>query len=305
MLSLQQLRYLVAVAETLHFRRAAEKTNVTQPTLSGQLRELEDRLGVQLVERSRAKVVLTPIGREITARAQRVLRDVNDIITLAKHDQSQLGGTIRLGVLPTLGPYLLPYILPELHQSYPQLKLYVREGMPSELLSRLDDGSLDLLLFPLPLKGADTVTVRLFREPLWIVAPRDHPLATKRKAERSDLKGEAVLALEQGHRLHEQVRDLCEQYGANLSLDYEGTSLDTIRQMVGMGMGLSFMPALYVASEVLEDRQVIARHIRGKAPFRLIGMAWRKHSARQEEFNTLADLIRQTLKGVENIAVVS
>ncbi len=305
MLSLQQLRYLVAVAETLHFRRAAEKTNVTQPTLSGQLRELEDRLGVQLVERSRAKVVLTPIGREITARAQRVLRDVNDIITLAKHDQSQLGGTIRLGVLPTLGPYLLPYILPELHQSYPQLKLYVREGMPSELLSRLDDGSLDLLLFPLPLKGADTVTVRLFREPLWIVAPRDHPLATKREAERSDLKGEAVLALEQGHRLHEQVRDLCEQYGANLSLDYEGTSLDTIRQMVGMGMGLSFMPALYVASEVLEDRQVIARHIRGKAPFRLIGMAWRKHSARQEEFNTLADLIRQTLKGVENIAVVS
>ncbi len=305
MLSLQQLRYLVAVAETLHFRRAAEKTNVTQPTLSGQLRELEDRLGVQLVERSRAKVVLTPIGREITARAQRVLRDVNDIITLAKHDQSQLGGTIRLGVLPTLGPYLLPYILPELHQSYPQLKLYVREGMPSELLSRLDDGSLDLLLFPLPLKGADTVTVRLFREPLWIVAPRDHPLATKREAERSDLKGEAVLALEQGHRLHEQVRDLCEQYGANLSLDYEGTSLDTIRQMVGMGMGLSFMPALYVASEVLEDRQVIARHIRGKAPFRLIGMAWRKHSARQEEFNTLAVLIRQTLKGVENIAVVS
>ena len=305
MVSLQQLRYLVAIAETLHFRRAAEKTNVTQPTLSGQLRELEERLGVQLVERSRAKVVLTPIGREITSRAQRVLRDVNDIVSLAKQDNSQLGGTIRLGVLPTLGPYLLPHILPRLHASYPQLKIYVREGMPKELLGRLDEGRLDLVLFPLPLKGGDIVTTRLFREPLWIVAPCDHALAAKEEVERSDLRGEIVLALEQGHRLYDQVRELCEQYDAKLSLDYEGTSLDTIRQMVGMGMGLSFMPALYVASEVLDDDQVIARRIRGAGPFRLVGMAWRKHSARQEEYRTLADIIRKSLKGVGSVSVVS
>ena len=295
--TLQQLRYLVAVAETLHFRRAAEQTHVTQPTLSGQLRELEDKLGVQLVERSRSKVILTPIGREIAARSRTVLRDVQDIVELAKHDQSPLGGTIRVGVLQSLGPYLLPHILPELHQTYPSLKLYVREEMPQALLHGVDDGSLDLLLFPLPVKEADLQSVRLFREPLWIVAPSDHRLAAKETVERSDLKGETILTLEHGHRLHDQVRDLCEAFGANLSHDYEGTSLGTLRQMVSMGMGLSFLPALYVRSEVLHDKQVIARQLRSQAPSRMIGMVWRKHSARRDEFLALADHFRSNLKG--------
>ena len=295
--TLQQFRYLVAVAETLHFRRAAEMTHVTQPTLSGQLRELEDKLGVQLVERSRAKVILTPIGKDIAARARTVLRDVQDIVELAKHGQSLLGGTIRVGVLQSLGPYLLPHILPELHQSYPSLKLYVREGMPQTLLGGIDDGSLDLLFFPLPVKGADLESTRLFREPLWIVAPSDHRLARKDEAERSDLKGETILTLERGHKLHDQVSGLCEQFGARMSLDYEGISLDTLRQMVGMGMGLSFLPALYVRSEVRQDNQVVARELRARTPFRVIGMIWRRHSARQEEFLALAGLIRGILRG--------
>ncbi len=294
--TLQQLRYLVAVAETLHFRRAAEMTHVTQPTLSGQLRELEDKLGVQLVERSRAKIILTPIGKEIAVRSRTVLRDVQDIVELAKHGQSLLGGTIRLGVLQSLGPYLLPHILAELHQSFPNLKLYIREGMPKVLLDSLDDGNLDLLLFPLPVKGTDLQSARLFSEPLWIVTPRDHLLATKENAARSDLKGETVLTLEPGHRLHDQVRDLCNQFGANLSLDYEGTSLDTLRHMVGMGMGLSFLPALYVRAEVVQDEQVVARQMHPRAPFRMIGMIWRRHSSRQEEFFTLAGFIRGILK---------
>ena len=295
--TLQQLRYLVAVAETLHFRRATEMTHVTQPTLSGQLRELEEKLGVQLVERSRARVLLTPTGKAIAARARAVLRDVQDIVDLAKHGQSMLGGTVRLGVLQSLGPYLLPHILPELHQSYPDLKLYVREGVPKVLLSSLDSGALDLLLVPFPVRGADLESTRLFREPLWVVAPSDHPLAAKEQAARSDLKGENVLTLERGHRLHDQVRDLCEQFGANLSLDYEGTSLDTLRQMVGMGMGLSLLPALYVRSEVTQDKQVAARQMRPRAPSRVIGMVWRRHSARREEFHTLAGLVRGILKG--------
>ena len=295
--TLQQLRYLVAVAETLHFRRAAEMTHVTQPTLSGQLRELEDKLGVQLVERSRARVILTPIGEEIAARSRTVLRDVQDIVELAKHGQSLLGGTIRVGVLQSLGPYLLPHVLPELHQSYPDLKLYVREDMPQALLNSVDDGTLDLILFPLPVKGADLHTARLFREPLWIVAPGDHRLASKQQVERADLKGETFLTLERGHRLHDQVRELCDQYGAKLALDYEGTSLDTLRQMVGMGMGLSFLPALYVRSEVVEDDQVAALQLRSRVPFRMIGMIWRRHAARQDEFLALAGLIRGILKG--------
>ncbi|NIA69767.1 hydrogen peroxide-inducible genes activator [Pelagibius litoralis] len=294
--TLQQLRYLVAVGETLHFRRAAERTHVTQPTLSGQLRELEEKLGVQLVERSRAKVILTPIGKEIVARARTVIRDVQDIVELARQGKSLLGGTIRVGVLQTLGPYLLPHILPELHRSFPDLKLYVREGMPQALLTAIDDGNLDLLFFPVPVKGADLQSARLFREPLSLVAPSDHRLAAKEKIDQADLKNETILTLERGYRLHDQVRDLCEQYGASLSLDYEGTSLDTLRQMVGMGMGLSLLPALYVRSEVLQDEQVVARQIRSKAPFRMIGMIWRRHSARQHEFLALAEMIRGILK---------
>ena len=294
--TLQQLRYLVAISETLHFRRAAESVHVTQPTLSGQLRELEDKLGVQLVERSRAKVILTPVGKSIAARARTVLRDVQDIVDLAKHGQSVLGGTIRLGVLQSLGPYLLPHILPELHRTYPNLKLYVREGVPRTLLVGLDEGALDLLLFPLPVKGADLMSARLFREPLWIVAPGNHPLREANHVSRADLKGETVLALEQGHRLHDQVRDLCDQFGANLSLDYEGTSLETLRQMVGMGMGLSFLPALYVRAEVAQDDEIVAREMKTRPPSRIIGMIWRRRSARQDEFLALADLIRNILR---------
>ena len=295
--TLQQLRYLVAIAETLHFRRAAEMSHVTQPTLSGQLRELEEKLGVQLVERSRARVILTPTGTAIAARARMVLRDVEDILEMAKHGESVLGGTLRLGVLQSLGPYLMPHILPELHQTYPELKIYVREGVPRDLLRGLDQGHLDLLLYPLPVKGADLVATRLFREPLWVVTSHTHRFAKKESVQRSDLKGETVLTLEQGHRLHDQVRDLCHEFDANLSLDYEGTSLDTLRQMVGMEMGISFLPALYVRSEVMHDKQVVACQLRSRAPFRMIGMIWRRQSARQEEFFALADLIRGMLKG--------
>jgi LysR family hydrogen peroxide-inducible transcriptional activator len=177
--------------------------------------------------------------------------------------------------------------------------------MPDALLRNLDEGRLDVLLFPLPIRAADLVTVRLFREPLWIVVPGDHELARKQSAARSDLKNETVLTLERGHRLHDQARDLCEQFGANLSLDYEGTSLDTLRQMVGLGMGISFMPALYIKAEVLQDDQIVARQLEPRSPFRMIGMIWRRHSARQEEFVALAELIRSNLKtGVPEVTVI-
>ncbi len=290
--TLKQLRYLATIADTLHFRRAAERSHISQPTLSGQLRVLEQRLGVQLVERSRARVVLTPLGKEIAARAKTILRDVQDLVDLAKQGQGMLGGTLRLGVLPTLGPYLLPHVLPELHRSRPQLKLYVREGMPKALLDDLEEGSLDLLMFALPVAGAELSVVSLFREPLLIAAASDHPLAGREAIERSDLKGETVLALEHGHRLHDQVRALCDLYGARLALDYEGTSLDTLRQMVAMGMGLSFLPALYVRSEIPKDEAVVARPMRAGSPHRTIGMIWRRHSAHAEEFAALAELIR-------------
>ena len=295
--TLKQFRYLVALSQTLHFRRAAEHCHVSQPTLSGQLQELEERLGVQLVERSRrSQVVLTPIGQTIAERARRVLRDVQDIIDLGKHGQQWLDGTIKLGALPTLGPYLLPHVLPELHQSHPSLKLYVREGMPAPLIRSLEDGDLDLLLFPTPIREADLESTRLFREQLWVVIPCEHPLAAKDEIKRSDLGGETVLALEPGHLLYEQVADLCKEFSAVLSHDFEGTSLDTIRLMVGMGMGLSFMPTVYVLSEVAKDPQVVARPMTSRPPTRTVGLAWRRHSARGDEYHALASIIRGILR---------
>ena len=293
--TIKKLRYLVAVADTLHFHRAAAAVNITQPTLSGQLHELEETLGVQLVERSRSRVVLTPIGKEIAARARQILTAVDDLVEVAKYDGAPFGGTIRLGVLPTVGAYLLPSLVGDLHRTYPYLKLYVPERLARNLLEGLEEGSLDALLMPVPTQGVGLATVPLFREPLWVIAPADHPLAQKQKIERTDLKGETVLALERGHRLHEQVRELCAQFGARLALDFEGTSLDTLRLMVGMGMGLAFMPALYIRTEIPKDDSVVARQLRNRPPSRDIGLVWRHQSARAAEFEVLADLFQRIL----------
>ncbi|MBE0532872.1 MAG: LysR family transcriptional regulator [Rhodospirillales bacterium] len=293
--TLKRLRYLVAVAETLHFRRAAALSNVSQPTLSGQLQDLEERLGVQLVERSRSRVVLTPIGKEIAARAKRVLSDVNDIVELAKYGGAPFGGTVRVGVLPTVGPYLLPHLLPDLHRTYPYLKLYLRERVTLTLQEGLNDGTFDALLTPLPISGMDLTVVSLYREPLVVALPADHPLTHKDAIERADLRGETVLALEPGHRLYEQVRELCVQVGASISLDFGGTSLDTLRLMVGMGMGLALLPALYARSEIPKDQNVVARPLRSRPPSRVVGMVWRRQSARAAEFSILADLFQRIL----------
>lgn len=294
--TLQQLRYLVAVADTLHFRRAAEACHVTQPTLSTQLKALEERLGVELVERSRARVILTPIGRAIAERGRRVLREVAEIRSLARADQAVLASTIRAGVVQSLGSYLLPLIVPDLHESHPKLGLYMREGLPDMLLRGLDEGALDLLFFPMPLRAAEVETLSIFREPIQVVMPRDHRLAGAEDIDPGQLRGERILSLEPGHKLYEQVRALCEDCGAELSHDYEGTSLDTLRQMVAMGMGLSLMPALYVKSEVAHQDIVVARPFRATPPSRTIGMVWRKGTAREQDYRLLAKLICGILK---------
>ena len=293
--TLQQFRYLVAIAETLHFRRAAENVHVTQPTLSTQLRELEEKLGVQLVERSRSGVTLTAIGAEVAARARVVLRDVADIAALARSAADPLAGTVRVGVVGSLGSYFLPLVIPSLHAQYPKLKFYVREGTAADLLSRLSEGSLDVLFFPTPLDESSLHITPLFHEPLLIVLPADHPLSATPVVDRTALRGETVMTLEPGHRLHDTVADLCTETGAQLSLDYEGTSLDTLRQMVAMGLGLSVLPALYVRYEVTREALVTARPLSDPAPGRDIGMVWRKAAAQGNAYGELAAAIRDTL----------
>lgn len=295
--TLQQLRYLSAIADTLHFRRAAEECHVTQPTLSAQLKQLEARLGVVLVERGHGRVILTPAGREIAARARTVLREVSDIVELARAARNApLSGTLRMGVVQSLGSYLMPHLVPDLRTRFPELRLYLREGLPKALLAQLADGALDVLAFPLPVSARDTEAERLFREPLLLVAPADHPLAARASVAPADLKGQTIMALEPGHQLYNQVRELCAAFGAELSHDYEGTSLDTLRQMVAMGMGLSLLPALYVRSEVARETLVAARPLDGPAPARVIGLVWRRGGVRREGFQALAAAIREVLR---------
>ena len=303
--SIRQLEYLIALSETRHFRRAAEKAGVSQPTLSAQLNALEEKLGVQLVERSRSRVLLTPVGEEIEHIARRVIRDVQEIKDAASGQHGKLAGVIRLGLPPTIGPYLLPRLLPKLHKTYPDLKLYVREEVPQTLPASLEEGGHDVVIMPVPVRGGDLESVSLFREPLYLTVPADSPLADKEPVERADLRGQSILTLETGHQLREQVEAICEEFGAELMSNFEGTSLDTLRQMVGMGMGLSFLPGLYVHASLGRDGSVKSKELKGRALYRTVGMVWRKTSARKAEFETLAGHLRDAVKrGFPKISLV-
>ena len=265
-------------------------------TLSVQIKSLEEKLGTVLIERSKAKVHLTAIGEQVVAHARVALNEVEEIRTLAQLQQGTLTSTIRVGVVQSLGSYLMPLIVPDLHTSHPRLKLYIREGLPAHLLTSLRDGSLDLLFFPLPVRQAEVKTLPLFREPLSVVVPVDHAFAKEVSVRPDMLKGETIMALEDGHQLNEQVERICDQYGATVSNDFAGTSLDTLRQMVAMGMGLSLLPALYVKSEVAHQSLVAALPFRGMSPSRTIGLVWRRSSARDEEYRELGQEIRDILR---------
>lgn len=294
--TLRQFKYLVALSEELHFRRAAERVHVTQPTLSAQIQELERQLKAPLVERGASQVMLTPLGREVTERARRVLAEVQDIEDLAASSQHGFQGTIRLGVPPTLGPYLLPHIVPDLHANHPDLKLYVQEGKPADLQLELHGGKLDLIVSPLPITHSDLEVESIFREALLMAVAPDHPLANKSRIQRSDLEGQNVLAIERGHHLHDQVQQLCEDFNATLLRDYEGTSLDTLRLMAGMGVGLAFLPALYVRSEIADRGELQVLELEASSLYRQIGLSWRKRSVQAPLFKTIADLIRSTAR---------
>ena len=286
--NLRQLEYLVALADTLHFRRAAERTNSTQPTLSEQLKVLEGRLGTQLVERSRTRVLLTPVGQQVVEVARRMLRDANEIRMLASSGGRELSGLLRLGVPPTIGPYLLPHVLPAVRRAYPELKLYVRESLPEDLPRMLEDGRLDLVITLFPVVQGELTGVTLFREPLLLAVASDHPLASCRNVRKEHLDGQDVLALAPHHQLHDTVLSICEEFGANLRRDFEGTSLDTLREMVVMGLGVTFLPALYVQREIVGDPNLKTMPIEGRSIYRTVGMVWRRATARRAEYERLA-----------------
>lgn len=295
-ITLKQLQTLLQLQQYSHFRRAAEAMGVTQPSLSAQLQNLEIALGVRLVERGRSGVALTPVGREVAARARRIADETQGIVDFAAQARHDLVGTIRLGTTPTLGPYLLPHVVATLHREHKSLSLYVRESAARELEHELLGGGHDVVLTQLPAASAELVAEELFREPLYLVLAVDHPLAKEAAVPVSALRGIDILTLSPNYHFYDQVKSLCDSFGARLLRDYEGTSLDALRQMVGMGMGASFLPALYVHSEIKARSEVVVKPLKGRTVSRAIGLVWRKTAGRADSYRRIADTIRDVAK---------
>jgi len=290
--SIRQIEYFVAIAEASSFRRAAERLQVSQPTLTNQILSLEESFGLQLFERSRGGTVLTAVGRDLVENSRRLLEEYQGLVDRADSVSRGPAGTYRLGVTPTLGPYLLPHILPALHRRYGALKLYVREAAPRDLETGLATGQHDLILTPLPVGDARLTVAPLFREPLKLVLSAEHRLAKRKRIDRRDLAGESLLTLEEHHHFHRQIQQLCTRLGAQLRRDYEGTSLDTLRHMVVMGMGVAFLPALYIRSEIHRPRELRVTTVHGELMERTHALAWRTSSPARQLFRAIADEIR-------------
>ncbi len=296
--TLRQLSYLVTLADSPSFVQAARAANVSQPTLSQQIKALEDRLGVKLLDRGTSGAILTPIGRTLVARARRVLSDVREIEALAAHSSDALAGTLRLGTTPTLGPYLLSPIIAELHRIAPALRLYVREGIPDQQSRELARGELDLMLGPLPIAGDDLEVEPLFREPLHLVSAIDGELTTGGLLAPERLKGQPVLSLDRRHHLHRQVAEIAGDYGMMMVRDYEGTSLDTLHQMVASGLGLSVLPALYLRSEVGGLAGLADLQVAGWRAHRSIALAWRRETSMATAFRLIAAHVQQCARRI-------
>ena len=303
-ISLRQMRYLIALEETRHFREAAESCGISQPSLSVQIKTMEDALGLTLVERGRGPVRLTLAGREVARRARDILDAAQGILDLSVTLKSGLGGTIRLGTSATLGPYLMPHVVSNLRASHPDLRIYIREAAPRDLLRELHDGVHDLILTQLPVSGATLSQARLFREPLAVAMPAEHPLAARETLDSDDLTDKTILSLSPAYALYDMISALCVETGAHLSRDYEGTSLDALRQMVAMNMGLTFLPALYVESEIQgRARDVVTRPFRGRRFARSIGLVWRASSGAAPAYERLAAAIRDTARRFPQLVI--
>jgi len=292
----RQLEYFVALAETLHFGRAAAACNVSQPTLSSQFKLLEDQIGCTLLERAPGTISLTSSGARLLPLARQVLENLDEIVTAAQVGQANLGGLIRLGVSPTFGPYFMPYLLPGLKNAFPNLDLYIREDRPNLLEEGLSSGGLDCILTP-DIPPSETWAARILcHESVSLAVPRSHPLAGLDVIPVDKLKGEKLLALSQGFRLHDDVQALARAAGADFRQDYEGTSLDALRQMASIGMGLALFPAAYIASEFGKEPELLLKKVDGLPMRRFMYLVWRQGSSRTEHFEQLLVLARQAVR---------
>jgi LysR family transcriptional regulator, hydrogen peroxide-inducible genes activator len=293
-MNLRDLKYLVALADHKHFGRAAAACFVSQPTLSTQIRKLEDELGVPLVERAPRKVMLTPAGREAASRARGIVAEIEQMKEAARRSQDPEAGTVRLGIFPTLGPYLLPHVIPGIRERFPQLELLLIEEKSDVLLNRLREGRLDAALLALPLHDDQLHTEFLFEEPFVLAVPEQHPLARRGEPLKlSELHEQRLLLLEDGHCLRDQALDVCHLSGALEKAEFQATSLETLRQMVAANVGVTLLPLLAVQPPVSNPSNIrLLDFDQACGPSRRIAMLWRRSSAMSEFLEHLAQLFK-------------
>ncbi|MCW5579559.1 MAG: DNA-binding transcriptional regulator OxyR, partial [Dokdonella sp.] len=292
-MNLRDLRYLVALAEHKHFGRAAAASFVSQPTLSTQIRKLEEELGVTLVERLPRKVLFTSVGREVVQHARAVLREVDEIKAVARRTLDPEAGTLRLGIFPTLGPYLLPHIVPRMRERFPHLELLLTEEKTQVVLDQLREGRLDAGILALPIHDEQLHSEPLFDEPFLLAVPEGHPLARRKSLKLDELADHSLLLLEDGHCLRDQALEVCHHAGASEQGGFRATSLETLRQMVAANVGITLLPTLPVKPPVPQVDHVRLIEFSGRPPSRLIAMVWRKSSALNAFLGEFAALFRE------------
>jgi len=293
MITLRQLRYLTAIARHRHFGRAAEDCAISQPALSMQLKQLEQEIGAELVERRPHDIALTDTGLEVAQRAEHILAATRDLVDFARH-RDVLSGHLRLGIIPTLAPYVLPRVLPRLQAAYPRLRLELRETQTNILLDELGRGELDCVMLALPAEGADVETLSLFDDPFLLAVPVGDPLPPRRRVGLTDVDQRRLILLEEGHCLRDQALAFCGTARRDAPASLGATSLATVMQMVANGYGVTLLPQVAVEAELRDPRVKLLRFA-APQPARTIGLAWRRTSPRRRDFEALGKIVTETL----------
>nr|WP_314267895.1 DNA-binding transcriptional regulator OxyR [uncultured Moellerella sp.] len=294
-MNIRDLEYLVALAEYKHFRRAADSCHVSQPTLSGQIRKLEDELGIMLLERTSRKVLFTQQGLLLVEQARTVLREVKILQEMASLQGESMSGLLHIGLIPTIGPYLLPYIVPELHRLYPKLEMYLHEAQTQQLLAQLDSGKLDCVILAKVKETESFIEVPLFEEPMKLAVYEDHPWVKRSSVDMAELSGEKLLMLEDGHCLRDQAMGFCFQAGAKDDSHYRATSLETLRNMVAAGSGITLLPDLAVPKEAYRDGVYYLNCVKPE-PKRSVILAYRPGSPLRGRYEQLANAVQLLMK---------
>lgn len=291
-MNLRDLKYLIALADHRHFGKAAEASFVSQPTLSTQIKKLEEELGVQLFERAPRKVMLTPVGRDVVARARSIVAEVESMRDIARRSQDPESGSLRLGAFPTLAPYFLPHAVPAMQTRFPRLELLLVEEKSDVLLAQLHEGRIDAALLALPIHDDQLYSESLFDEAFVLATREGGLLADKREVCLDDLDQHNLLLLEDGHCLRDQALDVCRLSGAREKPGFRATSLETLRQMVAAGAGITLLPELAVRPPIAQPEHLRLRPFAGEAPSRKIALVWRKSSAMAPLLHDIAATLR-------------